>query len=254
VLVAVNQSGGVFVFEENGQKLLHSYKHVSSRGSAKDLHLRGIASDGKETLFVGSGGGDILVLTLTKAKLALNKLIPASAEGHLDGPQGGGVSALTYASATSALVSGDDWGNICFWPAATADSIGAKPAARVEGKGSPVNVLASGQGIIGAGFASGHVRMLDPSKRALLVEIAAHTRSINALDIHASKPLLLAAAEDTFVTVWSIPSSSNPSVKSLSAESPALGLLTGARFGGQNQELIVTTIYDSRSLALMHTP
>jgi len=261
VLVVLNQAGGVYLFDESGQKLLHSYKHTKSGSGApaslKELHLRGIATDGKEALFVGCGNGDILVFAVSKAKMTLSKIVPASAEGHQDSAaaaQGsGGVSALTYASGANVLVSGDDWGHLCFWPAVGGD-VPAKPAARVEGKGAPVNVLVSGHGLVAAGLASGHIRLLDPVRKGLAVEVAAHTRAINALDMHPSKPLLLSAAEDTFVTVWSLPTAANPQVKNLSAESPALGLLTGARFGGQNHELIVTTIYDSRSLALMHTP
>jgi len=245
------------VFDESGQKLLHSYKHVKSGGvpSLKEQHLRGVCCDGKEGLYVGTGSGEILLLQITKTKMTLNKVIPASADGHLEsaGSGQGGVSALAYSVAHSTLVSADDWGNVLFW-AGSGDSFGTKPVARIAGQGSPANCLAQGHGVLAAAFASGHVRLYDIAKRQITVEIAAHTSSINALDIHATRPLLLAASEDTFVSVWSLPTDAAPSIKSLMVESPALGLLTGCRFGGANQELIITTIYDSRALAIMHTP
>lgn len=269
VIVVINQAGGVFIYDDSGQKLLHSYKHSRNGGaggsgatplSLKEQHLRGIACDGKESLFIGTGAGELLVFALSKAKFNLVKSLAPSAEGH--GENGGGISSLSFAALPSPqVISGDDSGQIVFWSLAggvegmaSSNAAAAGKITKLEGKGSPVNVMASGQGVLAAGFASGHVRLYDLAKRQIVVEIGAHTRAINAIEIHASRPLLLAAGEDTFVTCWSLPTSALPSVRNLMAESPALGLLTGCRFGGANQELIVSTIYDSRSLALLHTP
>ena len=41
--------------------------------------------------------------------------------------------------------------------------------------------------------------------KELMVEVAAHTRCINAIDIHAHQPLVVTVGEDTFVNVWSLP-------------------------------------------------
>jgi WD40 repeat protein len=243
------------VYDESGQKLLHSYKHSRSSGGAltlKEQHLRGIAFDGKETLYVGQGSGELLVLSLTKSKLSLVRSIP---EVHLESsPSSGGISALLYVQKDNVLVSGDDHGNIVFWSGSGPDVSGSK-STRLSGSGSPVNLLAHGQGHLAAAFASGHVRLYDVGKKVATVEIASHTRSINALTIHRTRPLLLSASEDTFVSVWQLPTAATGGqVKHLMAESPVLGLLTGCVFGGANQELIVTTTYDNRSLALLHTP
>ncbi len=250
------------LYDESGQKFLHSFKHSKTNGSSltlKESHLRGIASDGKEWLYIGTGSGEILALHVTKTKLTLGKLIPPSAaEGHFEaapGGQGGGVSALAYSHAHGVLASADDWGNVLLWPVTTGDQLGvAKPIRAFAGTGSPVGCMGQGHGVLVAGFASGHIRMFDLAKKGIVVEICAHTRAINAIDVHASKAIVLAAAEDTFVSVWSLPTATQPQVKSLSAESPVLGLITGCRFGGSHGELIVTTTYDSRSLAIMHTP
>lgn len=230
--------------------MLHSYKH-SKVTTLKDQHLRGIAFDGKETLFVGQGTGELLVFSLTKAKLALVKSIN---EVHVESSShSGGISALCYCAKESTLVSGDDYGNIVFWSGAGAD-ISPSRITRLDGANSPVNCLAYGHGHLAAAFTSGHIRLYDVTKKQITVEIAAHTRAINGVDIHPTKPYVMAASEDTFISVWQLPTAANPQVKHLMAESPVLGLLTGARFGGANQELIVNTTYDSRALAIMHTP
>lgn len=242
------------VYDESGQKLLHSYKHVKSGGgilNLKEQHLRGIACDGKETLYIGQGNGDLLVFQLTKAKLTLVKSV---SDAHEEASaNGGGISALVYATKESVLVSGDDYGNIVFWSGVGAD-VAHQKTTRIGGAGSPVNLLAYGHGHVIGAFASGHLRLYDPTSRQLTVEIGAHTRAINGLDVHATRPLVLAAGEDTFASVWQLPTAAAPNVAHLSAESPVLGLLTGARFGGANQELILTTSYDNRAIAIMHTP
>jgi len=252
------------LYDENGQKLLLSYKYVKSSGAAltlKEAHLRGIACDGKEWLYVGTGAGDILALQVSKAKLALGKLLAAGPDSHQEaaaGEQsGGGVSALAYSAQHGLLASADDWGNVLLWSAATGDVLGAsKPVRAWVGAGSPVSCLASGHGILVAGFGSGHVRMFDWSRKGPVAEIAAHTRAVNGLDVHPSKAVVMAAAEDTFVSVWSLPApgADKPEVKSLFINSPVLGLITGGRFGGAHGEFIVTTSYDSRAIAIMHTP
>ena len=272
VVVIINQAGAIFIYDaETGQKLLHSYKHTKASGvasaaggsasapalSLKDQHLRGIASDHKETLYIGTQSGDILVFNLTKTKFSLVKTLAAQGDAHGEW----GITALAYSVPHATLVSGDENGSLCFW-SGSGDAVSSAKMVRIDGGGgavtkvgAPVNCLALGSGpVLAAAFTSGHIRLYDLARRQITHEICAHTRAINALDIHPSKPILLAASEDTFVSCWTIPSSSNPNIKQLMAESPALGLLTGCRFGGANGELIVTTVYDSRSLALMHTP
>lgn len=297
VLIVINQAGAIFIYDaESGQKLIHSYKYSKPMGgsssaaggaagsptvSLKEQSLRGIATDGKESLFVGNGAGDILVFTLSKAKFNLLKVL--NANGADVAPEHAyGISALCYSIPHATLVSGDEFGSVAFWTGG-AEGLSQAKMTKLEGGGgssaaqqsqhvgvkgnhlgAPVNCLVTGVGssasaptahVVAAAFTTGHIRLYDVSKRQITHEIAAHTRAINALDMHPTKPILLAASEDTFVSCWTVPTAANPQIKSLMAESPALGLLTGCKFGGgANAELIVTTIYDSRSLALMHTP
>jgi WD40 repeat protein len=254
------------IFDESGLKLLHTYKHAHAGGTPltlKELHLRGIASDGKELLYIGSGSGDLLIFIISKAKLALLRMVQdVHIESH---QQGGGISALAFSQQHNILISGDDWGNVIFWTglgdmniSAAAQAAQGKQTVKLVGIGAPVNIFAVGIGAhfntLAAGFASGHIRLYDIGKKSIVAEIGAHTRSINALEMHASRPLLIAAGEDTFVSGWTIPTPADATIKSVLCESPVLGLLTGARFAGSNQELIATTVYDSRSIALLHTP
>lgn len=255
LLVALTHTGCVHIMDDSGSKLLHSYRHTKSGGaslSSKEAYFRGIAADGKETLYVGTGSGDILVLSCTKSKLSLLKVV---SDVHSESSAtSGGVSALTYVARESMLVSADDYGNVAFWPGASGAEMPAAKVSKVAGFGAPVTALASGHGCVVASYATGQLRIYSAATRSLSVEIGAHTRAINGLEIHASRPIVMAASEDTFVSVWSLPTSAQPQIRQLMCESPVLGLLTGARFGGQNQELIITTTYDSRALAIMHTP
>jgi len=136
----------------------------------------------------------------------------------------------------------------------------------------------------------------------LQVEIAAHARSISAIDIHPTLPMVCllppirlvirlrqvaACSEDTFLSVWSLPTSSNsqvcslPSlgfsqplsvqVKNLSLVSTNTSLLTGVRFCGKDRSLIAVrsdlvsrsaanrriclhSAYDSRFIAVVPAP
>jgi len=101
-------------------------------------------------------------------------------------------------------------------------------------------------------FACGHIRIFHAIKNYLMVEIAAHSRWINAIQIHPDKPILACCAEDTHVTVWTLPTDKHPQVSSLLVQSPAPALLTGLRFA--SGDTIAVTAYDSRFVFSLPTP
>ncbi|RZF43382.1 hypothetical protein LSTR_LSTR001643 [Laodelphax striatellus] len=64
------------------------------------------------------------------------------------------------------------------------------------------------QDLIVTAYGSGHIRLFsanrDTSSVALLVEVGAHARWINSLDIAPDQGLILTVSEDTFAKVWQI--------------------------------------------------
>lgn len=62
---------------------------------------------------------------------------------------------------------------------------------------------------------------------------------------------MVAVSEDAFLTAWSLPTSSSPTIRSLLAQSNHTSIITGVRIVGAH---IATTLYDSRILSLYPTP
>ena len=248
-LLVTSSTGMLHVLDESGEKVLHSHKLQKSQValSAKDAHIRGVAHDGKENIYVASGSGDVLLFQLTAAKLTLSKKIATSFSRAL--------WAVHYSAALGVLVVGDDAGNVSVFSAAVG-SEDVKKSWEVKGSGSPITSIASGHGLIVTADVTGKLRIYNtqPDKRGLAVEIAAHARTINAIDIHPTQPLVVAASEDSYISAWSLPTAVQPVVRNLVMTSPAPGLWTGVRFSGKNAESVVATCYDSRSLFNFPTP
>jgi hypothetical protein len=53
-----------------------------------------------------------------------------------------------------------------------------------------VTSLAIAYGYLVAGYATGHLRLFNLETKTLSVEITAHSRAINAIDIHPTLPLV----------------------------------------------------------------
>ena len=247
VLVVASTSGAVHIFDESGERALHSHKLQKSQValSAKDAHLRGIAHDGKETIAIGSGSGDLLLFGLTQAKLALTKKLTTSFSRA--------IWAVHFAPAHSLLIAGDDAGNLSAFTS-PAGAEGATRAFDIKGIGSPITSISSGHGLIVTADCTGHLRVHSVASRALVVDICAHAKVINAVDVHPGLPLVVAVSEDTYISVWTLPTAEQPVVRNVLMWSPAPALLTGVKFSGKNGENIVATIYDSKSLFNIPTP
>ena len=247
VLLVTSSTGMLHVLDESGDKVLHSHKLQKSQValSAKDAHIRGVAHDGQQNVYLASGSGDVLLFQLTAAKLSLSKKVATSFSRAL--------WAIHYSAALSSLVVGDDAGNLTVF-SAPAGSEDVKKSWEVKGSGSPITSIASGHGLIVTADVTGKVRVYSADKRSLAVEISAHARTINAIDVHPTQPLVAAASEDAFISVWTLPTPAQPVVRNVVMTSPAPGLWTGVRFSGKNSESVVATCYDSKSLFNFPTP
>ncbi|CAM9886005.1 unnamed protein product, partial [Chrysoparadoxa australica] len=87
--------------------------------------------------------------------------------------------------------------------------------------------------LVAAAYGSGHVRLYNAPIHELTVEIAAHGRICNSIDLHPTKPLLVSAGEDCRVNVWSLPDndgSGRPEIGLVYSDELPNALITGARF------------------------
>jgi len=242
VLVAITLGGLVHIYEENGQKLLHFHKLQKSQValSAHDAHLKGIAADNNANVFIGSGSGEILVFNITAKKMALTKKL----EGH--------QHAVQDLNATDGhMVSGDEFGSVVFWSYKEDDF---KKLHEIKGDGNPVTTIAIGHGYAVVGFSTGHIRIYSLDKHQLKVEITAHTRTINTIDMHPTQPMFATVSEDTFLSVWSLPTPKSSQVRKLHLQSVSSGLLTGVRFNVRDPNQLLVTCYDSRFLMYLDAP
>lgn len=231
-LVLINMQGQIFVFNANGDKLKTSMA-VDMGDMPRARRLYGIAGKGS-VLAVGSGNGVVHAYRCNATGDSFEKI--ASIQ-HSDP-----VTALTVEG--DLLIGGDEQGQVCFWDLAQGgERVGAsKPT------GYPCVTLKSGHGFAVGGFTTGHLRMYSLANKCLRVEITAHTRIINAVSIHKTKPMVCCASEDTFISVWNIPTKANREIVSMLMVSPNSSLLTGVAWVGDK---VASTAYDSRYISLI---
>lgn len=100
-----------------------------------------------------------------------------------------------------------------------------------------------------ASFACGHIRVFDAESGVKKYEIAAHTRSINAIDVHPKEDLLATVGEDSCICVWKLPASNgggDRDVKMVFSEVKRDTIWSGVQFGGYSTLLAIP--YENPSL------
>jgi len=187
LLVVITSTGLVHLYDDSGQKLLHFHKLTSAK--PQELFLRGIGHDGLSTLVVGSGAGEVLVFSLAGKKLSLAKKLQAHAMPITD---------VDLNSKDALLAVSDELGGISLWDGKDSKDGSFSKLTEFKANGDPCWSLQLAQGFVIGAFASGHLRLYSLEKRALAVEIAAHTRQITALAVHPTLPLVAACSEDSF--------------------------------------------------------
>ncbi len=255
---------------------IHVLDTQSKSGAAQvavlDGHRAGVTAVACKGGFLASGDSRGVVLLWSVANGAAPKRI---CDFQLQKLEGSSLSnGLTSSSSSSSSGS-----------KASASSAESKSSASVAQSqfldGSEIGAAVTGLDISGnvlvASFSTGHIRMYDLTKKKLIVELGAHARRINALKCHPTRPMVAAAAEDGFVTVWTVPTPQKPKVHLLLCRSPDCGLLTGATWildtsptstgsataggsgvgtsatagGGGKTSLLAVSSYDSTAITLL---
>ena len=102
--------------------------------------------------------------------------------------------------------------------------------------------------LFAVGYSNGVVRLYSAEEPKCLAEIQAHSRQVNALICHPSKPLILTAGDDTFVNVWEISKTQEFDV-SLKMSSRCSDMqVVGLALGGEQLSSIVAAVYDYKSM------
>jgi len=206
--------------------------------------LRGIAGFGS-TLFIGCGTGDILLFTVNARSMTLVKKI-----SHHQGP----IMALDVndVDGITVLASADQLGSVVLCEVRN-DKVNKIQTFKNDGPTPGCTSVCIGHGFCVAAFVSGHIRMYNIKKKQIQVEISAHTRCINGLDIHPTKHIVAAVSEDTFITVWTLPVKETK-IKKLVCMSPHHSLLSGVQFAGKDKNLIGFCGYDSKLISFIPVP
>lgn len=224
------------------------------------VELKGVCTDGEDSILVGSGDGTITVLKVAGDTLTITKAFSSSEHTSA-------INCLCLDPVSGQLISGDDTGKLVFWQGSVGGGFTVLRA--IKGEGFPCNSLQAGHGFLVAAFSTGAVHLHSLSKPGTAaassplkrIEINAHSRSVSAVDIHPKQRMFATCGEDSFVTVWSLPAASQgthdmqvSSVKNLLVTSPGTAINTGVKFLGTDHSLIGVTSYDSRFLTVLKTP
>ena len=79
----------------------------------------------------------------------------------------------------------------------------------VDGTPSLCTTLRMRGVLLYCGYSTGHVRVFDLVSCALAVQISAHSRWINALEVHPNGSTFASASEDTMINVWTLMETGN---------------------------------------------
>lgn len=94
------------------------------------------------------------------------------------------------------------------------------------------------------GYSTGHVRIFDLGSCTQCVQIAAHSRWINALEVHPNGATFATVSEDTTLNVWEF-QEPGPKVRHVSAIPVPDAMLCGVAFnGGLDRSHVCAAAYD----------
>eukprot|EP00640_Fibrocapsa_japonica_P003449 CAMPEP_0113941584 /NCGR_PEP_ID=MMETSP1339-20121228/7470_1 /TAXON_ID=94617 /ORGANISM="Fibrocapsa japonica" /LENGTH=318 /DNA_ID=CAMNT_0000945773 /DNA_START=178 /DNA_END=1134 /DNA_ORIENTATION=- /assembly_acc=CAM_ASM_000762 len=198
--------------------------------------VRGVCSIPRgDFLFVGCHTGDILVISV--------QMVDDDRIEFLESLAGHPAPVTCLASSQIYLASGDDRGGIFVWSLIE----GFNRLQTIEGEGHPVTSLAVRENLLVASYSTGLLRMYNISTGLVVAEVTAHSRCINAIDMHPDQLILASVSDDTFLNVWAVPdldAPGDPEVSLLYSESVGDFTLTGVAFIPDGSNRIAASAYD----------
>lgn len=239
--LAILTDQGVQVWSGEGDLLLFNHATSASITDGEEPRfMRGVASTGRELVAGGSNGNVFVFDCSAGAKSGDFKLLHT-------------LETLKYpiqtiaATPLSPLVAvGDDHGNIFVYNSSEAFA----QCSVFNGTGAPCTSLAvAEEGVIVAGYSTGHIRIFRTDVNEMAAEISAHTRAVTGLSYQENTQLLASCAGDSTVHVWSIPtfkSKANSSVGCVFSDVLENKMCTGVAFVGETR--LAVSSYDDEEI------
>lgn len=227
-----------------------------------DQHAVGIASfsvNGAHRLCVGTSVGTVLVFGHDTAQVKF-----AHAHSVRAKPVDVAEPAVTALAAAPSpnhqsrvlLARADGSGAVQLWT--TSDGQAFEPGPRLSADGLSCTGVCVRDDVVACAFSNGELRLHAGDSGALLAQVAAHARAINALSLHPTRWQLAAAAEDTYVSVWAITltgaDSSEVAVRNAAMWSVPDAHLCGVAFHGDGGKRVSASAYDSTVLTTWTLP
>lgn len=114
-----------------------------------------------------------------------------------------------------------------------------------------MDTLNRGDNLYIAAFANGQVKLIHPSGN-LLLEISAHSRSLNALTCHPTKSIFATCSDDTLMNVFEVTGDKSDKIDVTLIVSSRVNdyQLTGVAFAGNS---VIAAPYDFKNLAVWNS-
>ncbi|CAN0082592.1 unnamed protein product [Ectocarpus sp. 12 AP-2014] len=248
LVVALNT--GVQIWSSDGRRLIYVFDAKTAPGSSAvddgGNFTQGIAMVPRGRNFiVGCSDGDVFAFQAKTGPQGEACELTATLRGH--------CQPITCATADSeCCVSGDAGGTVIVWSIAKH----LERECSFDGDGTPATALCARDGSVVASYSTGHLRVFDTRRKTLAIEIAAHSRTINAMDLHPSSLLLATVGDDLFLNVWELPKcgQEGPSgqVGLVATSRVDNCLLTGVQFLVDGSHRIIGLAYDCDHLQIWH--
>jgi WD40 repeat protein len=105
------------------------------------------------------------------------------------------------------------------------------------------------------GYSNGQISIFNAASPPFkIAEIQAHSRQVNGIAVHPSRPLFVSVSDDTFMNVWEVPNSDTFSVNLHSSTRCNDLQLTGVQFvsseEGQPCDKIVASVYSYKTVVV----
>lgn len=114
-----------------------------------------------------------------------------------------------------------------------------------------LETLIRNENLFAAGFVNGNVKLIHPNGQ-ILCELAAHSRSINSLICHPSRPIFATCSDDTFVHLFEVINGKDNKLDvNLFLGSQVNDYqLCGLAFGGPSDNSLLAVPYDYKTAAV----
>ncbi|XP_060103213.1 WD repeat-containing protein 54 [Heteronotia binoei] len=241
-LLVLTSQKGIQMYEADGSIMVYWHALDASESSpGQAVFARGIAATGQRFVCVGTSLGCVLVFDIPCK--GTNVTLSEVLEEHRGAVTDIAAELCERPEGRLDLVTADDSGELCSWRSGEEFQLVSK----IPASGCSCSSVRLWNGVIVAGYGSGHIRLYEAASGTLRAEVAAHARWIYALDVAPLSGKLLSGAEDSFVEVWGLaynPDTEEIEIKHCQRECVTDTQICGARFCDPEGRTFAVTGYD----------